>query len=218
MIAGCDSWPLLLCISISRRRIASWRAGQRAGAFRIADASTSGNLREYRSVLIRRQEKVGDSRGDTSGYACSAMWSATAEIETTVDPALVWALWEDPERWKDWNEQIAEAALHGPFVVGAQARIRFKRSPRSLTFIVTALEPGRLFTDEARLPGTRLGHEHRVAVDGETTKISHRLYFDGPAERIYVLLMGRQMQSAVRRFAARERSLVEANPNLVDIT
>jgi hypothetical protein len=139
------------------------------------------------------------------------MWDARAEVVVRADAAAVWALWEDPRRWKDWNPQIAEAQLRGPFAVGGSARIRFKRSPRPLTFEITALEPGRLFTDEARLPGTRLGHEHLLERDGETTRIMHRLYFDGPAERIYVLLMGRRMRAAVRQFVERERGLVETH-------
>ena len=137
------------------------------------------------------------------------MWDARAEVVVRADAAAVWALWEDPSRWKEWNPQITEAQLRGPFAVGSSARIRFKRSLRPLTFEITALEPEHLFTDEARLPGTRLGHEHRLERDGETTRISHRLYFDGTAERIYALLMGRQMRAAVRQFGERERRLVE---------
>lgn len=137
------------------------------------------------------------------------MWATSAETRTRAGADAVWALWQDPRRWKDWNEQIAEAELHGPFAVGTRARIRFRRGPRPLTFRITALEPGRLFTDEVRLPGVRLGHEHAIEHDGTTTTIRHRLYFDGPAEKVYSLLMGRQMRAAVRRFGERERDLAE---------
>ena len=137
------------------------------------------------------------------------MWEARAETVVRAHAAAVWALWEDPARWKDWNPQIAEARLRGPFALGSSARIRFRRSPRALTFEITALEPGRMFTDEARMPGARLGHEHLLEPDGETTRIVHRLFFDGPAERIYALLMGRQMRAAVQEFVERERALVE---------
>src|SRR5688500_12128915 len=137
------------------------------------------------------------------------MWAASAEIKTHADPEAVWALWQDPERWKDWNEQIASADMRGPFAVGTSARIRFRRSPWPLTFTITALEPGRMFTDEARLPGARLGHEHAIEHDGATTTIRHRLYFDGPAEKIYALLMGRRMRAAVQQFGERERDLAE---------
>lgn len=135
------------------------------------------------------------------------MWEVDAEVETPADSASVWALWADAARWRDWNEQIATAELDGPFAVGSTARIRFKRRPRALRFTITALDPGRRFVDETRLPGARLGHEHRLQRDGSTTRIGHRLYFDGPAERVYALLMGRQMKAAVRRFGEREREL-----------
>ena len=137
------------------------------------------------------------------------MWETRSEMVVRAHRSAVWALWEDPSRWKDWNPEIAEVQLRGPFAVGSRARIRFRRSPRPLTFEITALEPGRLFTDETRLPGTRLGHEHLLEREGETTRIMHRLYFDGPAERIYALLFGRQMRAAVQQFGERERELVE---------
>jgi hypothetical protein len=137
------------------------------------------------------------------------MWATSAETKTRADAKAVWALWRDPKRWKDWNEQIAEAELHGPFAVGTSARVRFRRSPWPLTFTITALEPGRLFTDETRLPGVRLGHEHAIEHGSAMTTIRHRLYFDGPAEKIYALLMGRQMRAAVRQFGERERNLAE---------
>lgn len=137
------------------------------------------------------------------------MWETAAETRTDAPPSAVWALWNDAARWRDWNEQIASAELEGPFEQGATARIRFKRNPRALRFTITRLEDGRAFTDETRLPGARLGHEHRLdRTDGQTC-IAHRLYFDGPAERLWALLMGRQMRAAVRAFGEREREIAE---------
>src|ERR671917_241599 len=89
------------------------------------------------------------------------MWEATAEARADATTAMVWELWEDPARWPDWNEDIASAELDGQLAVGATARIRFRRS-LPMTFTVTHFERERTFTDEARLPGARLGHEHLV--------------------------------------------------------
>ncbi|MGI8579940.1 MAG: hypothetical protein ACR2K9_05275 [Solirubrobacteraceae bacterium] len=74
---------------------------------------------------------------------------------------------------------------------------------------MTALEHERLFTDEVRLPGARMGHEHALDVVGSLTWIGHRLYFKGRAEKVYALLMRRQMRTAVRRFGELERSIAE---------
>ncbi len=140
------------------------------------------------------------------------MWETLAETLTAAPASAVWALWEDPARWGDWNEQIASAELDGPFTQDATARIRFKGNPVALRFTITAVDPGRAFTDETRLPGARLGHEHRLQAAGDQTRIIHRLYFGGPAERPWALAMGRQMRSAVQAFGERERLLAEARP------
>jgi hypothetical protein len=65
----------------------------------------------------------------------------------------VWALWEDANRWSDWNPAIAHAELQGPFQVGTTAVIRSRRRP-AMKFDITALEPGEVFVDETGLPGS----------------------------------------------------------------
>jgi hypothetical protein len=137
------------------------------------------------------------------------MWEAVAEGIAPCDPSAVWALWEDPTRWKDWNDQIATAKLHGGLRIGSTARIRFKRAPFPLTFVITELQAGRSFTDETVLPGVHLGHEHLVERSGDSARIRHRLYLRGRAQRVYAVLLGRQMRSAVARFIERERAIVE---------
>jgi len=72
-----------------------------------------------------------------------------------------------PTRQADWNAEIKTARLDGPLALGARARIVFRTGLR-LRFSVVEFEQGRLFTDEARLPGARMGHRHLVepGVDG----------------------------------------------------
>jgi hypothetical protein len=140
------------------------------------------------------------------------VWEATAETEANASAESVWALWEDPGRWREWNEDIASAALEGDFALGSRARIRFKRS-LPLRFEITELQPRRLFTDETRLPGARLGHEHSIQASDGGVVIRNRLYLDGPAERLYAALMGRRMSASVRRFIELERELAESGPS-----
>ena len=140
------------------------------------------------------------------------MWSAQHEEETAADPAAVWALWEDPARWPQWNHEIPSARLDGPLAHGATARVRFRRGI-PVKFRIVEFEPGRSFTDEGRLPGARMGHEHVVSVgDDGTVRIRNRIYIDGPAARLYVLLMGRRVRRGLPRFVARERALAEGEP------
>ena len=55
------------------------------------------------------------------------------------------------------------------------------------------IEPGRLLTTEARLPGVRMRHDHLVEREGEgegeRTVIRNRMYLLGPASSV-----GRKVQ------------------------
>jgi hypothetical protein len=137
------------------------------------------------------------------------VFEATHSDRAAVEPAAIWELWADPERWPDWNDQIERAEVDGEMRVGAEVRIKFRRGG-TVRFEVTALEPERLFVDEARFPGARLGHEHRLAPAKSSVEITHRIYLDGPLSGFWALMMGRKrMRESVVRFVERERELTE---------
>jgi len=122
-------------------------------------------------------------------------------------PGAVWELWADPTRWPEWNEQLESGELHGELAVGAEATVKFKRGGKML-FKVTELEPGRLFVDEAKLPGCRFGHEHRVEPAAEGSEITHRLYLKGPTSGAFSRLFGRKrMRESVVGFVEKEIEL-----------
>ena len=66
------------------------------------------------------------------------------------------------------------------------------------------------FTDEARFPGARLAHEHRLAPGRSSAEVTHRLYLSGPLSGFWALMLGRKrMRESVVRFVERERELTE---------
>jgi Polyketide cyclase / dehydrase and lipid transport len=135
-------------------------------------------------------------------------WQAEASGEVAAEPAAVWELWEDPSRWSDWNPAIARAELEGPFAVGTRAVIRFHGRP-GMKFDITAIDGPTLFVDETRLPGARMGHEHRLAQRDGHVLVTHRIYFDGPLAPMWGVLMGRRIRRDLASFVARERRLCE---------
>jgi hypothetical protein len=138
-----------------------------------------------------------------------AGFEASHTDRSTADPAAIWELWAQPERWSDWNEQVVRAELDGELRVGAEAKVRLHRGG-TVRFTVTELEPERLLVDEARFPGARLGHEHRLRPGTNSVEISHRLYVNGPLAGLWSLLIGRKrMREQVVRFVERERELTE---------
>jgi hypothetical protein len=73
---------------------------------------------------------------------------------------------------------------------------------------VTELEPLRLFVDEAKFPGARLGHEHRMKPGKSSVEVTHRLYVEGPMSGFWSLMLSRKrMRELVVSFTKREREL-----------
>jgi uncharacterized protein YndB with AHSA1/START domain len=138
------------------------------------------------------------------------VFEAMHSERTRAPAAAVWALWEDPARWPEWNEQLESGELEGEFAAGERIRVKFRRGGR-MQFEIVALERERLFRDEAGLPGARLGHEHRLEpLDGDGCQITHRVYVTGFASGFWALLLGRKrMRESVVAFCERERELAE---------
>jgi uncharacterized protein YndB with AHSA1/START domain len=137
------------------------------------------------------------------------MFEAVHSERSSASPAAVWALWADASRWPEWNEQLESGELDGELAVGNGVTVKFKRGGK-MKLTVTAVEPERLFVDEAKLPGCRFGHEHRVEPAGSGSEITHRLYLTGATSGLFSRLFGRKrMEQSVAAFVERERELAE---------
>jgi hypothetical protein len=140
-------------------------------------------------------------------------WETTSAHEGAVSPADVWEkAYADAAAWPRWNDELKSAELDGPLRLGASARIVFKTGLR-LRFRVVEFEQGRLFTDEARLPGARMGHRHLVepAADGGS-RLTNTIYIEGVLAPLWRRIMGPRAakalptaQQAVVELAAADR-------------
>lgn len=93
--------------------------------------------------------------------------------------------------------------------MGATVKVKLRRGG-TVEFEVVALEPQRLLIDEARFPGARLGHEHRLRPGRSSVEVTHRIYIQGPLSGFWALMLGRKrMREQVERFVQRERQLTE---------
>ncbi len=137
------------------------------------------------------------------------MFEAAHSERSSAMPAAVWALWADATRWPEWNQQLESGELDGPLAVGTGATVKFKRGGK-MKFTVVEVDPERLFVDEAKLPGCRFGHEHRIEPAGTGSEITHRLYLKGATSGLFSRLFGRKrMEQSVVGFVERERELSE---------
>jgi hypothetical protein len=130
-------------------------------------------------------------------------WETSASLATEAAPAAVWAkAYFDPAAWPLWNRELKRASLDGPLAAGAEAKIVFRTGLR-LRFRVVEFEDGRLFTDESRLPGARMGHRHLVEplpaspadVPAESaaatgSRLTNTIYIEGPLAGLWRRILG----------------------------
>jgi Polyketide cyclase / dehydrase and lipid transport len=118
-------------------------------------------------------------------------WETTSTLEAETSPAAVWKkAYADAEAWPRWNAEIKTASLDGPLALGARAKIVFTTGLR-LSFRVIEFEQGRLFTDEARMPGARMGHRHLVEPGAEGgSRLTNTIYIEGALAPVWRRIMG----------------------------
>jgi Polyketide cyclase / dehydrase and lipid transport len=123
-------------------------------------------------------------------------------VEVAAEPATVWAVMSDVERWPQWDPAVTavERLDAGPLAVGSEARIRQPRLP-SQRWRVTELEDGRAFVWEARSAGVRTVGWHRIAA-GEQGRsvVTLGVRSTGALARVVDLFAG----SLTRRYVAVE--------------
>ena len=123
------------------------------------------------------------------------MWSTSSTYDAPgLSASAVWsAAYADASAWPAWNDALASAELLGPFTAGSRARIRFRTGLR-LRFTLVEVEPERVFTDESRLPGARMGHRHELQPlpDADGVRLVNTIYIRGPLARLWALILGPQ--------------------------
>ena len=133
-------------------------------------------------------------------------WETTSTLEAGVSPASVWQrAYADAAAWPVWNAEIKRAELDGPLAQGAKAKIVFGTGLR-LRFHVVEFEDGRLFTDESRLPGARMGHRHLVEPTESGSRLTNTIYIEGPLAPFWRRVMG---PAATRTLPNAQRAVVE---------
>ncbi len=134
-------------------------------------------------------------------------WETTSTLDAEVSPAAVWdRAYAEAAAWPRWNAEIRTASLDGPLALGARARIVFRTGLR-LRFRVVEFEQGRLFTDEARLPGARMGHRHLIEPGAEGGgRLTNTIYIEGVLAPAWRRIMG---PAAARSLSKAQQAVVK---------
>lgn len=134
-----------------------------------------------------------------------SQWETTASLDSDLPPSAIWDhAYAPAEAWPEWNAEIRTAQLDRPLALGAKAKIVFRTGLR-LRFEVVEFEDGRLFTDESRLPGARMGHRHLVEPVGEGSRLTNTIYIEGPLAPLWRRILG---PAAARTLPDAQRAVV----------
>jgi uncharacterized membrane protein len=109
------------------------------------------------------------------------MWSHEQSAETNLPARPIWEAWADVERWPEWNGDIEQITINGPFATGSTIAMTPKGQD-SVELRIAELTEGEEFIDEADLDGTVIRTLHRLEpLDGDRLRVVYRLQATGPA-------------------------------------
>ncbi len=117
-------------------------------------------------------------------------------LKTEATPAQLWARYCNVPTWNEWDGEIENSSLNGPFVVGAKGRLKPKGGPNT-SFTLTAVVPERHFSDVTHLPLARLIFRHAITPDVRGAVISHSIEMEGPLAFLFARLMGPKMRAGL---------------------
>lgn len=109
-------------------------------------------------------------------------YSFSHVIEDDVDPAAVWALYEDVATWPAWDAQAEWVTRDGPFATGSGGVMKF-RDMDPLPYRLTRVEPLREFVDETPLGDLVVRVSHRLEpLESGRLRVTYAAHIDGPSD------------------------------------
>ena len=132
---------------------------------------------------------------------------------TSAEPARLWAVVADVEKWPEWIEVYQEVrrAESGELSLGDSAYVK-QRGLAGGEWTVTELDEGRAFAWESRQPGVRMVGRHVVAAEpGGGSRLTLALEMTGWGSGVAGVLTGKKARAYVDLECAR-LAVVAAEP------
>jgi hypothetical protein len=131
------------------------------------------------------------------------------ECEATfeAEPAEVWKVWTDVERWPEWDVSKEIARLDGPFQPGVCGWAK-QRGNLGGPFTITAVDDGRRWVTECQIPLGKVVFDHLLepAAEGHV-RVVKRVEVYGGFGSLLRLIAPKMRRDITRSLAALERQL-----------
>ena len=131
------------------------------------------------------------------------------ECEATfeAEPAEVWKVWTDVERWPEWDVSKEIARLDGPFQPGVSGWAK-QRGNLGGSFTITAVDDGRRWVTECPIPLGKVVFDHLLepAAEGHV-RVVKKVEVYGGFGSLLRLIAPKMRRDVTQSLAALERQL-----------
>jgi Polyketide cyclase / dehydrase and lipid transport len=122
------------------------------------------------------------------------------QIESSIlikTPAsTIYALYADVNHWNTWDPDLKSSSIDGAFANGASGEVVPKGGPKS-QIVFSDIVPNKSFSVECKLPLCKMRFEHELQAQGNGTKATHRVVFDGLLAPLFGRLIGSGMRKTL---------------------
>lgn len=117
-------------------------------------------------------------------------------IAIPVAPSVIFQIWSEVHRWKDWDPDTKEAHLDGAFAMGSTGRL-VPTKGSGVTIQITECTPDQSFTCEGGIPGFKMRFVHEARPTAQGCEVTHRVTFSGILSFIFAPLVGAQVRKGL---------------------
>lgn len=125
----------------------------------------------------------------------SALIIAAGEVEIAADPATVWDVISDLERWPSWNPNVRSLTLDGDLAVGSV--FRWKAGPGTITSTLGVVDRPRVIGWTGKTLGIRAVDIYRLEAKDAGTLVRTEESWDGRLVRVVRGRMRRTLQGSI---------------------
>ncbi len=119
------------------------------------------------------------------------------KFETTImintSSNKIFALYMDVNNWSKWDPEIKESFIDGEFKEGTTGFLKPMSGPKS-KFVLTKVIQNKSFTAKTTLPLCNIYFERNLISNSSSTKVVHRIIFDGFLAPLFGKLLGNKLK------------------------
>lgn len=135
------------------------------------------------------------------------MYLFECEATFEAEPAEVWKVWTDVERWPEWDVSKEIARLDGPFQPGVCGWAK-QRGNLGGSFTITVVDDGRRWVSECPVPMGKVVFDHILEpVAGGCVRVVKKVEVQGGFSSLLLLFAPKMRREIARSLAALERQL-----------